>query len=379
MGRELRIDLGICGLLLAIGIPPTLSSDPNFGASTWGDTVLLPALVLPILLRRRSPFAAAAGLAVACVLSAIPTFDQFRLLVAIPAALVIAYPLGRNVALQRALAGLLLLLAGMIVIGLTDSVQRDHGGVAGMIVFSFPLCIAVFAGGRLVRARDRVAAALAEQSERLRRRREETAALAVEVERTRVASELDIAARGRVRAIVELAGTGARSPTLEPEQAQDTFARIERMGRESLNEMRELLGVLRSDARARRSPRPTLAQLETLLTEARMGGRLVDLEVEGERRALPEGVELAAYRAVQHALVAICGADAAPATVVVRYQTGVLELEVRGLPVDGAGADAAMLAARERVRAQGGSFSTEGSSRERRVLTASLPFAAAHA
>src|SRR5215211_9328838 len=124
------------------------------GAGTVLDSLLLPAVVLPILLRRRRPFAAAAALAAGCVVSGIPTFDQFRLGVAIPAAMLVLYPLARDTERRRALTGLGLVLAGMVFIGLTDVVLHDEGGVAGMVAFSFPLCLAMWAGGRVVRARE---------------------------------------------------------------------------------------------------------------------------------------------------------------------------------------------------------------------------------
>jgi signal transduction histidine kinase len=178
-----------------------------------------------------------------------------------------------------------------------------------------------------------------------------------------------------VRELIDLAETGERSLSEDPERSRQLFARIERDCRESLNQMRGLLGVLRSDERAGRSPRPTLAQIETLLAEARGGGRLVDLEVEGERRPLPGGVELAAYRALQHALVAVGGAEGNPATVQLRYLADALELEISGLPADGGGAEAALAAARERVTAHGGSFSARAPL-GRRVLLAHLPVAA---
>jgi signal transduction histidine kinase len=378
--RRSAIDLGICALLLYTGVQITTQykSSQGAGVDTNLDTILIPALILPLLLRHRAPLAAAAAFAAGCVVSGIPTFDQFRLPVALPVALLIVYPVGRDTDRRQALGGLALVLAGMVFIGLTDPVQSDEGGVVAMIAFSFPLCTLLWAGGRLVRSGNLVAAQLDERSRRLERQREQTAELAVEVERTQLASELDLAARDRVREMIELAETGERSLGTDPERAPVTFGRIERLGRDSLNEMRGLLGVLRGDERGTRSPRPTLAEIETLLAEARRGGRLVDLQVEGERRALPGGVELAAYRVLQHALVAVRGEEGEPATVELHYLPGALELEVSGLPTDGSSADAAVLAARERVTSQGGSFSAESSILGRRVLRARLPTVAAH-
>lgn len=375
--RRLRwtIDLGICALLLYTGIDITTNYESSQGAGvdTNLDTILIPLLIVPVLLRHRAPFAATAAFAGACFASGIPTFDQFRLPVALPVALLVVYPVARDTDRLRALAGLALVLAGLSMIALTDPVMGDEGGLPAMLAFSVPLCGVLWGAGRLVRSGAQLARQLQEQSRRLERQREQTAQLAVEVERTQLATELDLAARDRVREMIELAETGEREVATIPGRAPATFGRIERLGRDSLNEMRGLLGVLRGDERGTSSPRPTLAAIETLLAEARRGGRLVELQVEGERRALPGGVELAAYRVLQHALVAVRDDDGKPATVELRYLPSALELEVSGLPGDGGSARAAVLAARERVTSRGGSFSSDSSGPDLTVLKARLP------
>lgn len=376
--RPVLSDLAICAGLLAYGLPPTTQPDgpDSLGAGTAWDTVLLPVLVLPILLRRRAPFPAACALAAACVVSAIPTFSQFRVAVAIPAAMLILFALASRVPRSPAVAGLALVLGGMVFVAFTDIAVKIEGGPAAAVLFSFPLCGGIWAAGRIAWSTDQIADRLTERSGELARQREQTASLAVELERARLASDLDAAARLRLRDMIDLAARGERSLESDPDGAHALFAAIERLGRDSLNEMRGLLGVLRSDDRGRRSPRPTLGQLDALLAEARAGGRLVDLEVDGERRPLPAGVELAAYRAVQHALVTVSGTDATPATVALRYLPDALELEVRGVPNEGSAAAAALVAARERVTTHGGSFSAEMASAGRRVLRAHLPVVA---
>jgi signal transduction histidine kinase len=373
--RWLMIDVAICAAMLAYMLPATLGPDEpdGVGAGTVWDSVLIPTVILPILLRRRAPFAAAALLAAGCVVSGAPTFDQFRLAAAVPAAMLILYSLATRADRAQALAGLALVLAGLVFVGFTDIALDDSGGPVGMVLYSFPLCGGVWFAGRVVRSRERVAEQLAQKSRLLERQREETAALAVEVERTRLASDLDAAARSRVRELIELAADAERSAGADPESLRDTFGLIERIGRESLNELRGLLGVLRSDERGTRAPRPTLAELDTLLAEARAGGRQIDFEVEGRRRPLPGGVELAAYRAVQHALVAVRGDGDEPATVQLRYLPAALDLEVRGFTIEGSGAVAALAAARERVTAHGGTFTSHSDVPARRVLRAHLP------
>jgi signal transduction histidine kinase len=364
-------------LYTGIDITTNYESSQGAGVDTNVDTLLIPTLILPLLLRHRAPFGAAAAFAAACVISGIPTFDQFRVPVAIPAALLIVYSTGRETDRARAIGGLAWVVAGLIAIALTDPVMDDEGGVFAIVTIIL-LCGLLWGAARLVTSGEELAAQLAERSEHLELQREQTAELAVEVERAQLASELDLAARDRVREMIELAQAGERSLSTDPKSAQATFGRIERLGRDSLNEMRGLLGVLRSDERGRRSPRPTLAAIETLLADARRGGRVVELQVEGDRRPLPGGVELAAYRVIQHALVAVRGEAGGPATVGLRYLPGALELEVSGPPGDGTNARAAVLAARERVTSHGGSFSAESSSPGLRVLRARLPTAVAH-
>lgn len=366
----LGFDLLFCGALLAFGISVTTRADLANG--TIVDTLLLPAVVLPVLVSRRWPFLATVALFAGAVISGIPTFDQFRFGLAIPAAMLILFRVASRCKLRLAVGGLVCALAAMVFVGETDEVVNRTGGLAGMILFSFPLCLVSWAAGRAAWSRDRLANQLAAQSEQLARQRERTAELAVEVERTRLATDLDMAARGRVRTMIELAERGEQSFAADPERIRETFAQIERMGRESLNEMRGLLGVLRSDERGSRAPRPTLAEIDTLLAQARAGGRLVDFELQGQQRPLPLGIELATYRALQHALVAVSGAPGEQTTVKLRYLPDSLELEVAGPPSDDETAAAAFAAARERIVAQGGTFESDGGF-GRRVLRASLP------
>ena len=105
---------------------------------------------------------------------------------------------------------------------------------------------------------------------------------------------------------------------------------------------------------------------------------MVDIELEGQQRPLPPSVELAGYRAIQHALVAIGGTPDDPATICLRYLPDAIEFEVCGVPSEGSWADAAIVAARERIVAQGGAFSTDNTP-GRRVLRATLPIAVAYA
>ena len=77
------------------------------------------------------------------------------------------------------------------------------------------------------------------------------------------------------------------------------------------------------------APQPKLADLPTLAIQVRAAGLPVEIDIEGETKELPAGIELAAYRIIQEALTnAIKHADGATATVHVCYRVHALELEI---------------------------------------------------
>ena len=88
-----------------------------------------------------------------------------------------------------------------------------------------------------------------------------------------------------------------------------------------------MVGVLRDDeGGAATTPPPTLTQLDALLVRAKGAG--ARLTVEGRARALPPGVELSAYRVVEHLLDAL--EDSPDVEVAVRFADDSLELRVSG-------------------------------------------------
>jgi signal transduction histidine kinase len=132
-------------------------------------------------------------------------------------------------------------------------------------------------------------------------------------------------------------------------------------GRDAIVELRRLLGVLHVDE----GPLPTLDGLDTLVDRARAAGLPVALTIEGERRALPAGVELAAYRVIQEAITnAIKYAGAAPTDVRVLYGADDVQLHVRdrgpgrGAPHAVGGGGHGLVGMRERVRVFGGEVHT---------------------
>ena len=114
---------------------------------------------------------------------------------------------------------------------------------------------------------------------------------------------------------------GRRVIESDPADAQDAFATIERTGQQALDEMRRMLGVLRSsDEALALAPQPSLKELGTLVEQVRAAGLPVQVAIEGEPRELPPGVDLSAFRIVQEALTnALKHAGPAHARVVLGY------------------------------------------------------------
>ena len=191
------------------------------------------------------------------------------------------------------------------------------------------------------------------------RERDLAAREAVVEERARIARELHDAIAHNVSMMVVQAGAERRVLEGERGPTREVLETIERIGRGALTEMRRLVGMLRSDAGDPLAPQPGLNDLPILVTQVREAGLPVELYVDGERRELPVGIELSAYRIVQEALTnALKHAGEAHASVRVHYGADSLELEIVD---DGGGAAApvsngghGLVGMRERVALYGG-------------------------
>jgi signal transduction histidine kinase len=191
------------------------------------------------------------------------------------------------------------------------------------------------------------------------RERDVAAREAVVEERARIARELHDAIAHNVSMMVVQAGAERRVLDEQDGSTHEVLETIEHIGRGALTEMRRLVGMLRSDGGDPLAPQPGLDDLPTLVSQVGAAGLPADLVVEGDRRELPVGIELSAYRIVQEALTnALKHAGAAHASVHVRYGADSLELEIVD---DGTGAPApvesgghGLVGMRERVGLYGG-------------------------
>jgi signal transduction histidine kinase len=218
-----------------------------------------------------------------------------------------------------------------------------------------PLMAGVFGAGRLMQSREQLAAAL--QQERAQAER-----YAVAEERARIARELhDVVGHAIATMTVQAGAERMALGDARPETSQ-VLNQIEVTGRQTLQEMRRLLGVLRtSDDSVDFTPQPGLAQVGALAERMGRSGLDVEVRVDGEPGVVPPGVDISAYRIVQEALTNVLKhADAIRATVRIDHGDGAIQIEVTD---DGTGSSAAtdgqghgLTGIRERVALYGGSL-----------------------
>lgn len=321
----------------------------------WVDVLAMLAITLPLLARRRFPFAS--PLAVVLAVAATSFADERLIPVAfIPFVAVLAacFLFGMSRDRRQAVAGLALAIGMVAVV-----VSNDPGGSFDEVAWIGFMLSAVWAGGFALGGKLRQAQEAEERAARAEREREERARGAVAEERARIARELHDVVGHSVSVMTVQASAVRRLLRPDQEREREALLVVEQTGREALAEMRRMVGVLRRPEEAPAlAPQPSLEHLEKLIEQVEEAGLPVELRVEGEPIELPAGVDLTAYRLVQEGLTnALKHAGAARAEVLVRYGDAEVEVVVsddgRGQG-DGDGGGHGLLGMRERVAVYGG-------------------------
>jgi signal transduction histidine kinase len=347
-----------------VGPPPTVAVDAGIAlvcylatvvvpvkaatAAGWSLYLLAAAASVPLAWRRRQPVVVAAvvgvgtvGLAVTGAQNFIPL--PYGQLVATYTVAALCRPLWR--ALVMAATGLGTGLVVFFVLGVGPS-------IVATAVLPFVVAYAMGTGARA--RRDRIAM-LEERAGRLVEEREAAAVR----ERERIAREIHDIVAHSVSLMVVQAESGAVLAA-DRAKAEAAFDTISATGREAVAQLDRALGVLRGDGDTRH-PLPGLADLPTLVHQARAAGVEVDLAVRGEPRTLPPELAVAVYRVVQEALTnTLKHAHASRAWITVHWGQAELGIDVvddgRGPGPHRAPGGRGLIGMRERVRAFGGTL-----------------------
>jgi signal transduction histidine kinase len=201
------------------------------------------------------------------------------------------YSVGRYVTDNRWSA---LALGGALALVTVGSLT-DAAAVAA-IGFGLFLTFLVWYVGRRLRIRG-------ERAAQLEREQAAEARRAVVEERTRIARELHDVVAHRVSLMTVQAGAAKTVAADDPERAWQAMREVEKAGRQALDELRHLLGVLRPESEAEAlGPQPGIADVPRLVDQFRAVGLDVSLAMEDAQADLPARVDLSAYRIVQEAL-----------------------------------------------------------------------------
>ncbi|MEU6523704.1 sensor histidine kinase [Streptomyces sp. NPDC046924] len=272
----------------------------------------------------------------------------------------------------------------------------------GMLAASLSTVVVVL--GIALRGRREARAELVEQTTLTAEERSRRTLLE---ERSRIARELHDVVAHHMSVISIQAQVAPHLVENPSEELKENLAGIRQNAVDALTELRRVLGVLRSEhpggtgdregvpgphpdgsataPHAPHAPQPTLARLGALVENTRAAGLTVTTEITGERRPLPPGVELSAYRIVQEALSNVLRhAPGATAQVRLAYDRDGLRIEVlnsrptREAPLS-SGAGHGLLGMRERAAMLGGTLTAGPRTGHGYKVEAHLPVSVPHA
>jgi len=348
---DVLLSLALLAVLTADAISGTFDGAGSVAASIGCAAVIA---FLP-LVRRQYPLATAYAWALMTAVMAIAVFPPAKVIAPFISLFVFPYNTGLRVPGRRSWLGI-----PPIWIAMTATALSADELVWGDIFFPGSFGTVFWLVGRATASRSRLTAELHEAALRADEEREAQASRAVADERRRIAREMHDVVAHSVSMMVVQAGGARRILDLDAARAVAAAELIEQTGREALAEMRRLLGVLHPGEHAEYEPQPTLLELDALVERTRVAGVPVTLTVDGERRELPAGLDLAAYRVVQEALTNVLKhGGGAPTEVDVHYRADAVEIRIadRGggtLPTRLGGSGHGLVGMRERVRMYGG-------------------------
>jgi signal transduction histidine kinase len=318
--HPLLIDLAAALVLNALTLIPLV-----YGENRWWVWALDQALIAPLLLRRRYPFAVFTVIAMVAFVqwaADVPLAADGALLVAL-------YTVAEHQSRTRALLAAGVLEVGVILASVRFAVPGESR-VSSLVLLTGMVTAGLFIGMTL-RTRRAYLASLVDRAARLELERDQQAQLAATHERTRIAREMHDIVAHSLSVIIALADGAAMSNEQDSAAASEAMRTVSETGRQSMAEMRRLLGVLRDDAApSGLAPQPGLAQLPDLIERLRVVGPHLDVTVLGSPGSLPPTEDATAYRIIQESLTNVVkhAAEVTTVSVLLDWRGDELRIEV---------------------------------------------------
>jgi signal transduction histidine kinase len=233
----------------------------------------------------------------------------------------------------------------------------------GILLTAVPALLGLYIG-----AHRRLVVELTGRAERAEREQHLLAEQARAEERVRLAEEMHDVVTHRISLMVLHAG--ALGLTAPDQHTREAAEGLRQAGCQALNELRDLVGVLRNAETVETATPSTtgqspVADLSTLVSESESVGIPVNLIEDGDPENTSPTVGRTAFRIVQESLTNIRKhAPGSTATVNVRYGTDRVRLTIRNTPatqtvdsgLSGSGSGTGLLGLRQRVELVGGSL-----------------------
>jgi signal transduction histidine kinase len=330
-------DIALTGVLTVLGVGLLFTYRPDDGIDYLEPdlfgALLIIVFTVPLAFRRQAPLVTALVLAALNVPHLLWTYSVPTGAIV---ALIAVYSLGLYATFGRGLVGLAALLGSTYVYLIVIAGQFPDAEPASRTAMAFVALgfFGAWAIGRSVRAPRLYARYLEERADQLERTHQAETRAAVAEERSQIARELHDVVAHHVSVMTVQAAGARRTLARDPDRSREALEAIEATGRAALAEMRRIVGVLRgpdddAPAASGRSPQPGLADLPELVEQLGAAGLPVDVQVDGDQRELPLGIDLTAYRVVQEALTnTLKHAAATHAEVTLHYSPRELVVDV---------------------------------------------------
>ncbi|MER7245328.1 sensor histidine kinase [Kribbella sp. NPDC000426] len=358
--REQRYDVllglgmalaSLLGTELARGGSPT---HVNLGIGGVEPYVLSAAIALPMCFRRRWPIPVVLVVAVLFVVNgerALFAFGgnlvtQATMFMAIYAA--VAWSRDRRL-MKAAVALVFVAMFGWLTLNFVKALQNNSiegpnhalfSPYVSNVVLAVALNVLYFFGayfwGRTAWGTARQRAELEQQATELAAQQEANSRRAVIDERLRISRELHDVVAHHISSIGVQAGGARRVMDTDPDAAKNALNVIEESSRSAVNEMRQLLGMLRAadpdidvTAPDPKAPQAGADRLPALISEVNGQGLEVGFHQIGAPAELPKTVSVSVYRIAQEALANVRKhSTARSAHLTLRYLGDTVELEV---------------------------------------------------
>ncbi|WP_432252619.1 sensor histidine kinase [Streptomyces sp. HNM1019] len=366
------------GAAAAVGVPLWLSVGVLVQGQTgetgaWfliGDPLVALGCLTAVLWRRRFPLAVAVAVAIASTASALAIGAAFLALVSLST---------RRRPVESGVVALALVTASQLTGGVYP-VERSPG--SWWIELTVPALTAgiAVAMGMAIGARRVEVRSLRDRAESAEREQTARAAQARTLERNRIAREMHDVLAHRISLVAMQAGVLDHRGDLTAEENRVLVRGIADGSHQALEELRDVLGVLRADPGRPEPPQPSLDRIPDLVADARASG--LDVTLTTAVAGTPSDVVgRTCYRIVQEGLTnAAKHAPGAPVRITLRGAAGdSLDVSVHNSPATGATAPPpasgfGLLGLTERVELAGGELDHRPTPDKGYLLTARLPW-----